>query len=288
MFPKFIFKESKRFLSLLIFLRFEDDDNNYTFIDSIFETFDLNVDLLTDDGIKKTHLTKYQHNERTCPLDGTYSLHDSFPSLDYLIQTRKWTPPDSLTFICTFTLTRASKTTNKPDNNNESVHWTLDDTSDFSIECNDGSKLKVHKHILMSKCSALETAFANILQNHAKEIKFVNTKPRAVKEMIAFIYTNKLGEIQGIEQDVIEIASKLEVDGLADACVSKLQENLSVASAVDFLILGQQNGLEKLKETSLSFIARSLTQVRQHESWKKISNHPELMLEILSHAGDSK
>lgn len=106
--------------------------------------------------------------------------------------------------------------------------------------------------------------------------------------MISFIYTNKLGDITGIEKDVIDIASKLEVVGLFTACMAKLRENISVASVVDCLILSNENTFDELKQISLSFIAGNLTLLRQDKSWEKLAKHPELVMAILCHVDDSK
>lgn len=172
------------------------------------------------------------------------------------------------------------------DRSTDTSYWSLDDTADFTIECRDGSMMKVHRHILLSRCLALGRKFSKF--NHVEEIRVLTADPRVVREMVRFIYTNELDETDGIEKDIIEIAAKLEVEGLATACTSKLLKNISVESAVKCLILGHQNNLIDLKSRSMPFVIKNSKEIRQHESWKTIVNHPELVMEVLCQLDDSK
>lgn len=167
-------------------------------------------------------------------------------------------------------------------NNVGSATWSVDNFSDLSIECKDGSILKVHQSVLFNKCPTLKTAFPQKTGVN-REMKFVNMEPQAVKEAIRFIYTEELGDINGIEKDVLALSQKLQIAGLTNACVALLAAKLSNATAVETLVLSQQSNFKELKDVSMRFILSNLKEIRQLESFKDLEKHPELLIEILCH-----
>lgn len=155
------------------------------------------------------------------------------------------------------------------------------DFTDISIECNDGSTIRVHQNILMMQCPAFSKAMQK--QNNVKAIKFRNTPPKIVTEALRFIYTNKLGDIVGIESEIITLAQDLDIANLVDACIKVIEDKLSIETAVDALIIATEINCEKLKDTSVYFIALNLKAIRQNHSLKKLDSYPELLMKILYH-----
>jgi hypothetical protein len=119
-------------------------------------------------------------------------------------------------------------------------------------------------------------------QHRASTLKFVNIKARATKELIRFIYTNELRDIEGIEIDLIEIAKKFEVAEMAEKCFAKIMENIRNESAVKVLILAHENNIEQMKSEIINFIIKNFKEIRQDENWKQLTRFPEILMEILS------
>lgn len=161
----------------------------------------------------------------------------------------------------------------------DSLMWSVDNFSDLSIECQDGSVLRVHQNVVFMKCPTLKALSSNIDESSMKT-KLSET-PRAVKEAVRFIYSNKVGDIEGVEKDLLELSQTLEIVGLADAVVDQLRAKLSCESAVETLIFSNQNNFKQLKEASLKFVIKNLKEIRQREEFKELENHPELLMEIL-------
>lgn len=157
---------------------------------------------------------------------------------------------------------------------------------DLTIECLDGSLIEVHHRILEMSCPALQGAMRKPNQDHLTTIKFANTNPEAVKKAIRFIYTNKLDDIKGVEKDVIDLAHKLEIARLPEACHDKMWQNMRIDSVVDNLILAEETNFDLLRCLSIKFIISNFKEVREHETWKKLSKFPDLLMELFTNVKD--
>lgn len=160
---------------------------------------------------------------------------------------------------------------------------TMSIATDFSVECKDGSIVNVHKNIFLQNCPSLQQELLKENQEHVKFIKFSNSEPKAVRAVILFIYTGRLEDIEGIENDVLEISKKLQVVGLMEMCSEQIQEKLSIDSALKILIFSYEKGFDALKESSIKFIVENLKQIRQHETWHLLNKFPDLVMELLCH-----
>lgn len=159
--------------------------------------------------------------------------------------------------------------------------WKIENLCDLNIECKDGSNIEVHKHILEMNVSALRRALQQENQKHVTSVKFINTDPKAVKEFVRFIYTHSLNDIDGVEKDVLDLARKLEIEDLAEACLDKIQQNITISSVVTSMILAEENNFDALKSLCLKFILNNFKEVRDHQTWKNLSKFPDLLLELL-------
>ena len=152
---------------------------------------------------------------------------------------------------------------------------------DFSIECKDGTIIYVHKHIFFKSSAVLQKNMQLESYVRATTMKFQNTNSKAVSEAVRFIYTEMLIYIDGIEKDLIEFANELEINGLADACMQKLRDGLTVDTVVNRLVLSYNNNFDSLQKHFIKFILAKLKEVRQHETWKQLTKYPDLLMEIL-------
>lgn len=165
--------------------------------------------------------------------------------------------------------------------------WNIEKLCDYSIECSDGSEINVHQHLLGLKCPALGRALLSQQIPEVTKIKFANMEPKAVREAVRFIYTGKLEDIGGVEDDIMEIAHKLEINGLAEACVDHLEKTMSIGSAVGNLIMSQDGDFVNLKISSIKFIIANIKEIRQNETWKQLSKFPDLLMELFDYVDNA-
>lgn len=161
----------------------------------------------------------------------------------------------------------------------------LDSLTDFSIHCKNGSILRVHRFILELRSPAIQKALENERNSgRNKEIKFVDMQERSIKEMIRYLYTNTIGDIHGIEEELIKIGNKLEIEGLEDACMEQMEKKLITENAIETLILARQQRNDKLVSKAISCIRQNFKDVKISSSWNLMLEHPDLLMEIISSA----
>jgi len=107
------------------------------------------------------------------------------------------------------------------------------DFSDFELKSSDDDVFNVHKNIL----SVRSPVFFAMLSNEMKEakesaVKIPNIDGVTMKELLRFIYYNRVKDLPGVAEELIQAAEQYQLETLKQQCYESLIESLAVENVV--------------------------------------------------------
>ena len=156
--------------------------------------------------------------------------------------------------------------------------------SDFTLIV-DEKELKVHKSLL----SIASPVFLEIFQRQTEESSSVNSTVisdfsfETINEMIRFIYTNKIDNINEVAHELIVAASKYGVNELKNVCENYLCQNLDVGNVLKLIVIANGCNAEKLVKSSLEIISTNRVEFKDNPELESvILSYPNLRKLILN------
>ena len=142
--------------------------------------------------------------------------------------------------------------------------------SDVTILHTSGQSICAHKLTLLSYSPILATMFKYQMRHH-EVIKIYDIEFDCLKEMIKFIYTGKLENLESCTPRLLAAAEKYEIQNLKKFCENHLLKNLNKDSVIEILEKADENGSTDLKAKILDYISENLKDINK-ESLKSIKN----------------
>lgn len=108
--------------------------------------------------------------------------------------------------------------------------------SDFTLICNDGVSLPVHRVFLAKKSSVFKTLFETEMHENKTTLNDINSK--TMKEVLRFIYCGN-AEIQEVEviTEVLHAAATYEIAELISLCIDGLMDKIDKNTVMAILNL---------------------------------------------------
>lgn len=153
--------------------------------------------------------------------------------------------------------------------------------ADVTLACN-GREFPCHKAILTSRSQVLAAMFQHDMRERKHNRVEVNDMdPEVMSEMLRFIYTDKVSNLENMAADLLAAADKYALDRLKVMCEEALCNNLSIDNVSEVLILADRHSAEQLKAQAIEFINnRHATDVMETPGWKQmVSTNPHLVAE---------
>lgn len=153
--------------------------------------------------------------------------------------------------------------------------------SDVSL-ISEGKAVKVHKYILTKS----STVFAAMLDAEMKEkqdniVKIADIKYDVLVEIIRFLYTGKVGNVDTLAEELASAADKYALDGLKNTCEKSITEkNLSVDNVVEFLQFAIRLRMDKPKKKAIAFIIANSSHITDRQEFKSLPS--DVLCEICS------
>jgi hypothetical protein len=187
----------------------------------------------------KKDLQNQRHNHSRTSVDNI----DSGEAFYFPIP-RQWITENLLSWVdlsikCKILLFRSICGLEEPKLPRESTTESLDrllsekTLSDFVIACRDKTRIDCHRAILANKSTVFKTFFEGAW-NASEDYKIVDFEPEIVRQMIYFIYTNKLPKDAKPSEDLLYIGDKYDVNGLVTLCATDLSKNLNADNAIRY------------------------------------------------------
>lgn len=167
--------------------------------------------------------------------------------------------------------------------------------SDVVVECG-GQNIQCHSQIMMARSPVfMRMLQADMLEAQTHTVKVDDIDPKAMREFLRFLYTDKISTDVESDDDVLchilHAAHKYEVSSLADFCESLVEQRLSMANVVDRLRFADLHDRQKLRHSCLAFITRTPAVVKEVQATDAFEHlcetRPKLLKDILAMATGS-
>lgn len=156
-----------------------------------------------------------------------------------------------------------------------------DQFHDFTITAPCGTQIHAHKFVLAARSPVFQAMITRDMKekaNNAVEIEDIIYD--ALKEMIRFMYTGKLGNLDTCLIGVLMAAEKYQISGLKDECREYLYDNLSIDNAVETLKYCHRFQMNDLKALTSRFIMFHAKDIVNTEAFKSVDD-PDLLVELV-------
>lgn len=101
-----------------------------------------------------------------------------------------------------------------------------------------------------------------------------------VMELLRFIYTGKVNNLDEMTTDLMAAADKYDLDTLKTMCAEFMSANLSIKTALISLKAADLYDMKDLKSETIQFIKCNLNQVKEASNWMDIvTTDRQLILE---------
>ena len=157
--------------------------------------------------------------------------------------------------------------------------WADGVLSDFTIECGP-EKFSCHKNILANRSDVFARLFAskNWNENKADLFQMKEHPPNVVKQMLEFIYTNRIPEGSQCSLDLLLIADQFNLKGLIQLCESELSKKVTRQNVIEILrVVDKVADAKRLKDFATDFLANNMSSIVKTSDWKQIISSPAFL-----------
>ena len=106
------------------------------------------------------------------------------------------------------------------------------------------------------------------------------------RALLDYLYTDELAFDDTCIIDVMRLAKYYQLERPYNHCVRHCRQQIGMSNAVGWFIQADQYGLDDLRESAFRFVGSNFRRIRSEhkESLKPLSEHPELMMEVMMEA----
>lgn len=152
---------------------------------------------------------------------------------------------------------------------------------DFTLIASCGKKLRAHKFILASQSPVfLKMLRSNMKEKEDNEVNITDIDADVLKEMLRYIYTGTIENIEKISEELSMVAEKYQLDDLKDFLENYFFEKISVNNAVEILSLCMRYNMTDLKDYVCRFVKANAKTILDNQEIEKI-NETEVLLAFI-------
>ncbi|KAI1296509.1 BTB and MATH domain-containing protein 43 [Halotydeus destructor] len=142
---------------------------------------------------------------------------------------------------------------------------------DFTIVSKGDIKIPCHKAVLIARSDVFEVMIADhpTLEKINNEVKLDDIDETVIKEMLKFIYTDKIPKMSEFAYDLLIVADRFNLQRLKMECEDHLIENLKSPDIGKILACADMANAKKLKMAALEYTATNPDEVSTSEGWTK-------------------
>ena len=171
----------------------------------------------------------------------------------------------------------------KPDANLSEVYKNLlsdNAFSDFMLECGT-EKFPCHKAILANRSNVFARLFSSQdwTENEKNLLQIKDHDPAVVKQMLEYIYTNKIPDDPLCSLELLLIGDQFNIEDLVQFCLPEIATTLTCENALQMLDIARKvTNATLLKNYITKFVAKNILTVVGTDDWKKfVDPNPELL-----------
>lgn len=143
--------------------------------------------------------------------------------------------------------------------------------SDVTLNAACGRTLNAHKSILAARSPIFAAMFEhNTVERQMNTVNIDDVEYNVLKEMLRFIYSARVENVENSTSDLLVAADKYQIEGLKDACVRMLSENMLVENVAEILVIADRHNVACLKAQAMNFIRAHVADVTKTTGFKSI------------------
>ena len=132
-------------------------------------------------------------------------------------------------------------------NNHFNQLWINKSLSDVTIQI-DGKNFEAHKAVLAARSPVFLAMFqSNLTEDQTNTLKIDDIEPDVFKEMLRFIYTDQVENVDALAEKLLAAADKYMLDLLKTKCEAYLATYITGENCCQLLILADLHSVERLK-----------------------------------------
>uniref|UniRef100_A0A0N5C025 BTB domain-containing protein n=1 Tax=Strongyloides papillosus TaxID=174720 RepID=A0A0N5C025_STREA len=146
----------------------------------------------------------------------------------------------------------------------------------------ENTEFKVHKAVLAARSPVFHNILSSTLEKSRTNVIEIKDFPvKVVKEMLKYIYKDKISNIQNMANEVFEIANKYELHRLKAISEHYMYTSLSLENVFERFSLSEKYSIKSLKECCVELIFENAGWLTKTKEWKEfVLVHP-LLIESL-------
>lgn len=157
--------------------------------------------------------------------------------------------------------------------------------TDLTLDVND-NVFHCHKFMLAKKSDVFDAMFSHdFAETVSNKVVITDLESDAVLEMLRFIYTGKVQQMEKVNKMVLAAADKYNIADLKESCEKSLCNSMTVDNVCSLLLLARDRVSHELKRRALEFISLNVDSVTNSEGWQDLSRDPHLMTDIVRTMG---
>lgn len=141
--------------------------------------------------------------------------------------------------------------------------------SDFTLICEDGTALPVHRVFLAKKSPTFKKMFDTEVHEQKTTLKEINSE--TMKEVLRYIYCGN-ANIQDVKliTNVLYAAALYEIEELKILCIDGLMEQINKENVMGILDIAVVFGHEELEKKCLGVILKYYKELKDTEKWNEL------------------
>ncbi|XP_051161489.1 speckle-type POZ protein-like [Leptopilina boulardi] len=154
-----------------------------------------------------------------------------------------------------------------------------DHLSDVTFKI-DNKEFPAHKIMLASASPVFEKMFSHQMkENITNTVELNDTDPDAFKEMLNFIYTGNVDNLDNVAFGLYILANKYDISKLKIICEQYLEKCLAVYNVISIFELSDRYNSLHLKQKCIEYIDKNFTKVKETKEFNDLNK--ELSMELL-------
>ncbi|KAK0161328.1 hypothetical protein PV327_009809 [Microctonus hyperodae] len=217
---------------------------------------------------------------------------DKFLQKEMLIKnSRELLPNDCLTIICNLVTFDEPVTVSRYIKNKETKYDEFIDykkllsdpaLSDVTFIVGD-KEMKAHKAVLLARSPKFAAMVAEKILDSAEKnhVHITDIKVNVMEALLKFIYTNEVDNIDGIVNDLLDLADKYKIKDLKEICEETLYLSITDENSAKILIIADRYHCEDLKEKTINYINKNGLDILATDEFEVMEkNHPHLITQM--------
>eukprot|EP01018_Ginkgo_biloba_P035521 Gb_29654 [translate_table: standard] len=158
----------------------------------------------------------------------------------------------------------------------------LDQYTDVVLEVGDGSKIKAHRIVLISKSPVFKAMLENEMEeSRSGTIKITDFSYAVLRSFVHYLYTAEAFPDDHVACDLLVLAEKYQVEQLKTICEKFITSKVNKDNAIMIFAFAHQHMAKHLLDAALSLIIENMHTLTTREEYHDlVEKDPRLVVEI--------